>query len=391
MTRLTLRNGHDRRLRSGHPWIFSNEIESIVGDTSPGVAVEVVSARGEYLGSGYYNPHSLIAARLLTRRREEIDAPDFLYRRIAQARDYRAALYGADCNGIREVFGESDQLPGLVVDRYDDVLSVQLLTQGMERRRDRIVADLRELFQPRAIVLRNDVAVRQLEGLPLEVTIAAGTVPDTLTIREHGLAFAVDVVQGQKTGHFLDQKENHLALQGRVTGGRVLDLFCYAGSWAIHAARFGASEVIGIDISAAAVALSQDNAARNQATCCRFERADVFDRLRSLEQRHERFSAIVLDPPAFVKSRKHLDEAIKGYLTVNRRALSLLEPGGFLFTCSCSHHMNRELFLDTVRKAAQQSGRHVRLCEVRGQALDHPVLLNCPETDYLKCLVLQAI
>lgn len=390
MTSLTLRAGHDRRLRSGHPWIFSNEIASTSQGIAAGEIVEILSAGGEFLGLGYYNPHSLIAARLLTRRREPID-DGFFRARLTAASSYRAGLY-PQSSAVRLVHGESDGLPGLVVDRYGSVLSVQLLSLGMDVRREQLLHLLQELFAPQAIVLRNDVAVRELEGLPQQVELASGSLPDELIIEEHGLRFAVDVLGGQKTGHFLDQKENHLALDGRVTGRRVLDLFCYAGSWALHAARFGAAEVTGIDISENAIALCRKNAALNGLEQnCRFERADVFDLLRELSHRRERYGAIVLDPPAFVKSKKRLDEAVKGYLTVNRRAFELLEPGGYLFTCSCSYHMERSLFLDTLRKAAAQAGRSVRLVELRGQAWDHPVLLACPETDYLKCAVLQVL
>lgn len=390
MNRLSLRPGHDRRLRSGHPWIFSNEIASISAGTSDGDDIEIVSASGEFLGVGYYNSRSLIAGRLLTRQRLPLD-DDFFRARLTAAAAYRAALYPQGA-AVRLVHGESDGLPGLVVDRYGAVLSVQLLTLGMEVRREQILRLLQELFAPQALVLRNDVAVRELEGLPQQVELAAGSLPEELIIDEHGLRFVVDVLAGQKTGHFLDQKENHLALDGRVAGRRVLDLFCYAGSWALHAGRFGAAEVLGIDISAGAVALCRKNAALNDLEQrCRFERADVFDFLREQSHQRERYGAIVLDPPAFVKSKKRLDEAVKGYLTVNRRAFELLEPGGYLFTCSCSYHMERELFLDTLRKAAAQAGRNVRLLELRGQAYDHPVLLACPETDYLKCAVLQAL
>lgn len=390
MNRLTLRAGHDRRLRSGHPWIFSNEITSIPAGCGAGEIVEIVSAGGEFLGLGYFNPHSLIAVRLLTRRRESIDDAFFRTRLLAAA-EYRSALYSPDI-AVRLVHGESDGLPGLVVDRYGSVLSVQLLTLGMEVRREQLLRLLQELFAPEAIVLRNDVAVRELEGLPQQVELACGTVPNELIVGENDLRFAVDILGGQKTGHFLDQKENHLALAGRVTQRRVLDLFCYAGSWALHAAHFGATEVVGVDISAGAVALCRKNAALNSLEDrCRFERADVFDFLREQSREQTRYGAIILDPPAFVKSKKRLEEAIKGYLTVNRRAFELLEPGGYLFSCSCSYHMERELFLDTLRKAASQAGRTVRLVELRGQSPDHPVLLSCPETDYLKCAVLQAL
>jgi len=392
VTRLTLRPGHDRRLRSGHPWIFSNEIASLDPHPANGAAVEIYTAKGECLGSAYYNGHSLIAARRMSRQRESIDSLDFFRTRFSTAAMYRRSLYGPETNAVRLVFGESDGLPGLVVDRYAEVLAVQLLTLGMEHRKEIILAALLQEFTPRAVVWRNDAGVRELEGLTRHVEMAWGEPPGEVGVGENGLSFLVDVCGGQKTGHFLDQKENHRALDGRVEGHRVLDLFCYSGSWSIHAARYGAKEVIGVDISAAAITLAERNAHRNELhQRCRFVKADVFDLLRELERKRERFGTIILDPPAFVKSKKKLPEAIKGYLTINRRAMELLEPGGFLFTCSCSYHMDRETFLDTLRQAAAQAGRECRLVEMRGQAFDHPVLLACPETDYLKCAVLQVL
>jgi 23S rRNA (cytosine1962-C5)-methyltransferase len=391
MNRLVLRSGHERRVRQGHPWVFSNEIARIDGQPDPGDALRICTTSGQILGTAYYNPHSLIAARLLSREDEEIDGVDFFRHKLQQALAYRQAVYG-DLNAMRVVYGEADGLPGLVVDRYDQVLVIQLLTLGMERRREAILQALQQLFEPKAVVARNDVAVRDLEGLPQQVEVVSGKLPEPLLITEHGLRFEVDVLQGQKTGHFLDQKENHQALQGRVEGRRVLDLFSYSGSWSIHAARYGAAEVLGIDISSRAVELAQANARHNfQEQICSFRQSDVFEELKNLKARGERFGTIILDPPAFVKSKKRLQQALRGYLTVNRRAMELLEPGGYLFTCSCSYHMQREAFLDTVRQAARKAGRELRLIEMRGQAYDHPVLLSCPETDYLKCLVLQVL
>ncbi|BCR05739.1 SAM-dependent methyltransferase [Desulfuromonas versatilis] len=391
MSRLHLKPGHDRRVRGGHPWIFSNEIGRLEGDPEPGAALEVFTHQGELVGTAYYNPQSLIAARLLSRRRESIDTAEFFLERFEKALAYRRSLYG-ELSALRLVFGEADGLPGLIVDRYNDVLSLQFLTLGMERRREAILQALDQLLEPSAVVARNDVAVRELEGLPQKIELLAGKLPDELVINEHGLRFRIDVTGGQKTGHFLDQKENHVALQGRVAGRRVLDMFCYSGSWSIHAARYGAREVTGVDVSAGAVALARQNAELNfQDKVCDFVQADAFDLLRDLQRDGERFGTIILDPPAFVKSRKKLQEAIRGYLTINRRGMELLEPGGFLFTCSCSYHMDRETFLDTLRKAAQQAGREMRLIEMRGQAYDHPVLLACPETEYLKCAILQVV
>jgi 23S rRNA (cytosine1962-C5)-methyltransferase len=391
MKRLILRQGHDRRIRNGHPWIFSNEIARIEGDPQPGDALEVVSHQNDFYGTAYFNPHSLITARLLSRDRVSIDETGFFKTRIASAAAYRQALYG-DLQALRIVHGEGDGLPGLVVDRYGDFLSVQFLTLGIDRRRSLIIEALTELFQPTAIVARNDVGIRELEGLPQQTEILAGTPPETITITEHGLRYRINILQGQKTGHFLDQKENHLTLQNRVQNRRVLDLFCYSGGWATHAARFGAAEVLGIDISADAIALASENARLNyQENICRFEKADAFELLRTLQNEGEKFGLITLDPPAFVKNKKKLAEAIRGYLTINRRAMELVEPGGYLITCSCSYHLQRDQFLELLRQAASQAGRAVRLLEMRGQAYDHPVLLACPETDYLKCAVLQIV
>jgi 23S rRNA (cytosine1962-C5)-methyltransferase len=386
MTRLTLRRGHDHRLRGGHPWVFSNEIAALDGPAEPGAAVEIIAADGQRIGTGYYNPHSLIAARLLSRRNESIDTSEFFIAALQKALEYRRRLCG-DLEAVRLVHGESDALPGLVVDRYGDVLSVQLLTKGMDVRRELIVAALRELFAPRAIVARNDSAARELEGLPRGVELLHGEAPEPVVTAINGLHLAVDVVGGQKTGLFLDQRENCRRLHGLVQGTEVLDLFCYAGAWSLHAASYGAARVTGVDASTAAVRQADANARRNGlADRCRFVAADVFDFLR--EQRGHRYGTVILDPPAFIKSRKHLAEGQKGYLTVNRRALEMVTPGGILVTCSCSHHLDRATFLALIAQAAQQARRNVRLVEMRGQASDHPVLPACPETDYLKCAFL---
>ncbi len=386
MLRLTLRRGHDRRVRGGHPWVFSNEIASLDGPADPGGAVEIFAADGQRLGRGYYHPHSLIAARILTRHTESVDSPEFFRNALHQALDYRRHACG-DLDTLRLVHGEGDGLPGLVVDRYGDVLSVQLLTAGMESRRQAIVAALSELLAPRAIVGRNDSVMRELEGLPRTVELLHGAAPGPVTATINHLLFTVDVMAGQKTGLFLDQRENCRRLEGLVRGADVLDLFCYAGAWSMHAARYGAASVIGVDVSATAVRQAEANTDRNDFSGrCRFVAADVFDFLR--EQRGRRYGTVILDPPAFIKSRKHLEEGKKGYLTVNRRALEMVAAGGFLVTCSCSHHLDRASFLALIAQAAHQARRSVRLVEMRGQAADHPVLPACPETDYLKCAIL---
>ncbi len=391
MIRVNLKKGEDRRLRDGHPWVFSNEIKEIAGEAQPGAAVEVYDAGGGFLGTGYYNPRSLIAIRILSRRREEIDSADFFLQRIRRALEYRQVACPGEDN-YRVVYGESDYLPGLVVDKYGEYLSLQLLSAGMEIRRDSIVSALTELFKPKGIVARNDVAVRSLEGLEEKVEILSGMIPETVEVTEHGIRLLVDLMGGQKTGHFLDQKSNHLLLKGRCTGSKVLDLFCYSGSWALHAASFGAASVLGIDISAKAASLAQRQAELNgMGDVAKFEAVDAFARLRSLRDEGQRFGVIVLDPPAFVKSRKMLNEALKGYATVNKRAMELLDDGGYLVTCSCSYHMGREQFRDILTSAARQAGRSMRLIATGFPSPDHPVLLAAPESDYLKCYLLQAV
>jgi 23S rRNA (cytosine1962-C5)-methyltransferase len=262
----------------------------------------------------------------------------------------------------------------------------------MDCRRDQIVAALRKVFAPLGIIARNDVAVRTLEGLTEQVELLFGDIPERVEMAENGLKFQVNLRDGQKTGGFLDQKQNHLLLREICTGKSVLDCFCYTGGWAIHAASFGAGVVLGVDISARAVGQASSNAKLNRVSDrVRFEECDAFERLRSLHQEGRRFGVIVMDPPAFVKSRKNIAEATKGYLTVNRRALELLEPGGYLITCSCSYHMGREAFRDMLSQAARLAKREVRLVETCSQSADHPVLLSFPESEYLKCFVLQAV
>jgi len=391
MVKIVLARGEDKRIRAGHQWIFSNEIREISGEKVPGEAAEIFDAGGTFVGVGYYNPGSLIAVRLLARTREDIDAVDFYRERIAMALALRRLLY-PDMETFRVVYGEGDFLPGLVVDKYGDYLSVQFLTCGTDRRKEMITGVLRDMFAPKGIVARNDVAVRGLEGLEEKVELLHGDLPAHLEIEEHNLRFRVDLLQGQKTGHFLDQKENHLLLKERAKGKEVLDCFCYSGSWGIHAAQFGASGVTCVDSSERAVALARENAAMNGfAGIVKCEAADAFERLRSLKGEGRSFDMVVLDPPAFVKSRKVLKEAIKGYFTINRRAMELLRPGGYLISCSCSFHMEREMFRDLLANAAQQAKKEMRLLEVRSQSPDHPILLSMPETGYLKCFVLQAV
>jgi len=389
MTRIRLKKNEDRRIRSGHPWVFSNEIERIEGECAAGISAELFDAAGGFLGCGYYTPHSLISFRLLSRKQEDLDSVKFYEQRIAAALAHRRTIYPS-LQTFRAVYGEIDFLPGLVVDRYGDYLSIQILSAGMELRRDLLLEALKHVFAPKGIIARNDVAVRALEGLEQKIEVLAGEVPQQVEMEENGLRFLINLREGQKTGGFLDQKQNHLLLRDICRGRAMLDCFCYAGSWAVHAGHFGAASALGLDISARAVEQASRNAELNGvAERVRFEECDVFDRLRSLKHEGNNFGVIVMDPPAFVKSRKNIAEATKGYLTINRRALEILEPGGYLITCSCSFHMGREAFREMLVNAARLARREVRLVATCSQAPDHPVLLSFPESEYLKCYVLQ--
>lgn len=388
---IKLKKNEERRVIGGHPWIFSNEIEGGPGGLTPGQVVEVQDWRGRFVGRGYANPRSLITVRLLTRNPATMIDRDFFRRRLADALAYRRSVIPDDTS-YRLVFGEGDFLPGLIVDRYRDYLVIQSLTAGIEQWLEVIADLLEELVSPAAIILRNDSPVRNLEGLPLENRVLRGHLPGPVEAREYGLRFSVNLLEGQKTGFFLDQRENRAVLEGLCRGRRVLDCFSYVGAWALHAARGGAREVIGLDASAAAVQDATENARLNGlGGCCEFRRGDVFDELKRLAASGERFDCVVLDPPAFVKSKVKLKEGLKGYREINLRALKLIPEGGWLVTSSCSYHVDRNTFMAIIAEAAADAGRRVRLMEYRSQAKDHPVNPAVPETEYLKCAFLQVI
>jgi 23S rRNA (cytosine1962-C5)-methyltransferase len=384
MRTLKLKKKEERRIQRGHPWVFSNELHDLPTDAVPGEIVDVRDASGGFIGRGYVNPRSLIAVRLLTRQREDIDA-QFFARKISVARDLRVGLGFGD--SFRAVFSEGDGLPGLIVDKYADTLVVQLLTAGIDRMLDPVIEALRGVYHPAVIVLRNDVASREFEGLAQEKRVVLGETGGGVNIEESGIQYAVNVLEGQKTGFFFDQRENRLALKDLVRGRRTLDCFCYVGAWALSAAKFGAASVIGIDASEKAVAMAQANAALNGLSA-EFLVGDVFEKLRDFEKRKERFGCVILDPPAFVKSRAKVREALKGYKEINLRGMRLLEPEGVLVTCSCSHHIDQDLFREMLVDAAFSAGRQARLLEMRTQSRDHPMLLAAKETQYLKCAIL---
>jgi 23S rRNA (cytosine1962-C5)-methyltransferase len=388
--RIGLKPGRERRLLRGHPWVYAGEIEKTDGPISPGEIVDLYNARGSFLGRGYFNPSSQIRVRVLSSEPEAIDG-DFLRRRLQQAID-RRSLFSIPSDACRLVFSEADLLPGLILDRYGPYLVIQLLALGMEVRQEMILSLVRETLNPLGIYARNDLHVRELEGLPSCKGLLWGEVPDRIQIREGGLSFWVDVKGGQKTGFFLDQRGNRLALQGLCQDRRGLDCFCYSGAFSLQAAHFGAASVLGLDISEEAIALAQENARLNGLSDrCQFRAGNAFDELRALERQGERFGVIILDPPAFTKSKQAIEPALRGYKEINLRALKLLESGGILLTCSCSYHLSPQLFLQLLEEAAADAGRRVHLLQFRTQAPDHPILLGVPETCYLKCAILRVL
>ncbi len=386
-----LARGRQARVAGGHPWVYGTEVEDIEGNFSPGDIVEVADSRGRFLGRGYINPASQILVRIMTRNRDEEINRDFFRRRIEAAWSYRTRVV-KNTNAFRVVFAEADLLPALVVDKFGDYLAVQTLALGIDLHKDTIASVLREVVGPAGIYERNDAGVRELEGLPLKAGFIGDEFETTVEIIENGLFFEVDLAGGQKTGYFLDQRENRMALEYLCSGARVLDCFCHTGTFSVYAARFGAGEVLGIDISGPALEAAARNAARNgYSGVVSFREGNAFDELRDLDRSGEKFDLVILDPPAFTKSKKALEGAVRGYKEINLRAFKILRPGGFLVTCSCSFHMSEALFLEVVKSAALDAGRTARLVEVRRQARDHPMLLFSPETHYLKCLILQVL
>ncbi len=374
------------RVASGHPWIFSSDILDR-GQAAAGETVLAVDPSGAALGTAHYSDSSQISLRMLSDRVETIDRTFFL-RRISAAEAYRKRVV-TDSEAYRLVHGEGDQLPGLVIDRYGDYFTLQTLDQGMDRAKAEILSCLEELFAPKGIAERNDVAVRKREALPLQSGVVAGEVPETVPIRMNGLTLHADLLHGQKTGIFLDQRENYIAA-ARYVRGRALDCFTSTGGFALHlAAR--CESVEAVDSSESALRVARMNCEANGIGNIELREADVFELLAGHASAHRRFDIVVLDPPAFAKSRQNLEGAISGYREINRRALELLGSGGVLVTCSCSHHLSEAVLLEIVATASLDTGRKLRVLERRMQAQDHPVLLTVPETLYLKCLILEVI
>jgi 23S rRNA (cytosine1962-C5)-methyltransferase len=387
---LILKKNEDRRLRAGHLWVFSNEVDTArtpLKNFAPGDAVEIQSHSGRFIGHGYVNPNSLICARLLSRDAAHLPDRSLLVHRLNIALSLRERLYAKPY--YRLVFGESDGLPGLVVDRYSDVLVVQITTAGMERLKGDITAALEKVIKPVGILWRNDVGMRELEGLPL-YTDTTGTVPDTALIEEHGQQFEVPLSGGQKTGWFYDQYDNRARMLRYVPGQRVLDVFSYVGAWGVTAAAKGAREVHCVDSSATALKQVQRNAVLNGVQITGHQ-GDGFDVLRELHAAGEKFDVVILDPPAFVKRKKDLAAGRDAYRRINQLGMQLLNRDGILISCSCSHHMSAPDLLAAVQAAARHLDRDAQLLEQGGQATDHPVHPAIPETAYLKAFYVRVV
>jgi 23S rRNA (cytosine1962-C5)-methyltransferase len=372
------------RVRQGHLWIYRSDLVDV--DANGGAVVEVRDERGNFVGQALFSDSSQIALRFLTQTDEDIDR-DWWRRRIIEAAGRR--IISPDTNAYRLIYSEGDLLPSLIVDRYADVLVLQTLSQGTDAVKSLLIEILVEEFKPRAVIERNDARVRALEGLPLIAGTIYGDAPAELEILQHGLRFRVEPLGGQKTGSFLDQRENRLAARAAsqtTNSGRALDCFTFNGAFALHLASV-CDNVIGVDISGEAVAAARRNASVNEIENVEFREANVFDMLREMETAGERFDVIVLDPPAFAKNRASLKAAVRGYKEINLRALKLLNAGGVLITCTCSYHVSEELFLEIVAQAALDAHRRVQLMEKRMQATDHPALVGMPETFYLKCVI----
>jgi 23S rRNA (cytosine1962-C5)-methyltransferase len=375
-----------KRIRKGHLWVYRSDVRE-VREAGPGAIVTAVDEAGNFVGQAFYSDTSEIALRFLTTRKETIER-DWWRRRLRAAAARRSTI-ARESNAYRLIYSEGDLLPSLIVDVYDGHYVLQALSQGTDRLQTELIELLTEEFQPRSIIERNDARVRELEGLELRTGVVYGDAPDEIEVNQHGVRFVVSPLGGQKTGAFLDQRENYSAAK-QVAHGLALDCFTFNGGFALHLAG-KCDHVIGIDIAGDAVASAEKNARLNGAANVTFQTANVFDALRELGAAGKVFDTIVLDPPAFTKSRATVKSGARGYKDINLRALKLINPGGVLITCSCSYHMSEELFLEVIADAALDARRRVQIIERRGQSSDHPVLLGVPETHYLKCVIARVI
>ena len=390
MTKVYLNKKISRRVEDGHPWVYGNEVNRMEGPVEGGDIVELYTHDKKFVGRGYINPKSLIIVRLLTRDRNEEINDDFFYRRLLQAWRYKSRLgYIENC---RLVFGEADFLPALIIDKFNDYFVLQTLSLGIDVWKPAIVKALEKIFSPKGIYERNDVPVRELEGLPQQKGFLSAPFDTTIVINENGLKFYVDIENGQKTGYFLDQQDNRRAIERIVKDADVLGAFTYTGTFEIHAAHYGAKSVLGIDISASAAEQANKNAALNGLQhICRFEALNAFDVLKHWGKEGRLWDVVMLDPPAFAKSRDNIQKAITGYKEINLRGMKLIKPGGFLVTSSCTNLVAPELFLQIINDAAKDAKRKLRQVAYQSQSADHPIIWGMENTHYLKFLIVQVL
>lgn len=390
MTKVILKSNIKKRVEKGHPWVYENEIEAIEGDYINGDIVEVLNPKKKFIGKGYINDNSVIRIRIMTRNSKEEINREFFERRIKRAWEYRKKV--VDTSSCRVIYGEADEIPGIIVDKFNDYLSIQTLTYGIEQYKDIIVDILKELINPKGIYERNDNNVRKLEGLEECKGVLYGEFDPNTIINENGIKMHVDIENGQKTGYFLDQRENRLAIKDIVKDGEVLDCFCHTGSFAIHAAHFGAKKVTAVDISEHAIETAEKNAQLNLLSDkIDFVCGNAFDLLRDYQEDGKQYDVVILDPPAFTKSAKKIKAAYKGYKEINLRGMKLVKPGGFLVTASCSHYMSKELFREMLLESARDARKTIREVEVKTQAKDHPYMWNYEESLYLKFFILNVL
>lgn len=390
MIKVTLRKKIAPRVVNGHPWIFNNEINTIEGNVEGGETAEVYTHDNKFVGKGYINPKSQIVVRLLTRDKNREINEQFFLDKIKECWDYRQKTgYTENC---RLVFGEADSLPQLIIDKFNDYFVLQTLALGIDKWKPAIVKALNTVFTPKGIYERNDVPVRELEGLPQHKGFLSDPFDTKIIIQENGLQFHVDIENGQKTGYFLDQQDNRRAIQHIVKGADVLGAFTYTGTFEVHAAHYGAKSVLGLDISDNAVQQANRNATLNGLDkTCRFETANAFDVLKQWTKEGKQYDVVMLDPPAFTKSRETIQKAITGYKEINLRGMKLVKPGGFLVTSSCTNLVQPELFLQIIDMAAKDARRKLRQVVFQTQSADHPIIMGMENTHYLKFLVVQVL
>ena len=390
MNKVYLKRKISRRIADGHPWIFNNEVEKIEGEVGGGETVDVFTHDNKFVGRGYINPKSQILVRLLTRQKGEKINEAFFLSRIEECWKYRKTLgYTENC---RLVFGEADSMPQLIIDKFNDHFVLQTLALGIDKWKPAIVDAIKKVFTPKGIYERNDVPVRELEGLSQQKGFLSEPFKTDIIIRENGLNFHVDLENGQKTGYFLDQQDNRRSIRNIVRGADVLGAFTYTGTFEIHAAHFGAKSVLGLDISENAVQQATRNAELNGLEkICHFETANAFDKLKQWSNEKRQYDVVMLDPPAFTKSREMIQKAIAGYKEINLRGMKLIKPGGFLVTSSCTSLVKADLFLQIIEMAAKDARRKLRQVVFQSQSADHPVIWGMENTQYLKFLIVQVI